>query len=397
VVALVNRFMRCGIAAALGISWHVGTLGIALSVLVLLLWRFAASRREAAALGCFYHLAGAGPVLCALYPSGYGDLGLLQLAGLACLASLLMGGVWAAAWSPNALHPGPRTALRVALLLAVTALPGLGMWGLQNPLTAAGVYFPGTGWAGLAGVVAVLGWCPRRPRGLAAALGGLGLLSGVSQLVCAARAAEAGPLIEGRSTQLSFPDDPDDYYSQALVALTAQESLPVDRSMVVMPEGVGGLWTPEMQKLWAVPEAQTLLLGATIAAGERFDNVAIALSARGEAMVAQRVPVPGVMWRPWRRQDTYRAHPWSTGVLELAHLRVGVLLCYEQMLVFPVLWSVLGGAKALAGLSNLQAFSGYSLVRWQRASLEAWGALFDLPVAYASNTRLDLFREDALK
>lgn len=393
-VALVSKpLARCLLAGALGASWHLGAAGIACSPCILVLWRHTQSRIEAGSVATLYYAGGVLPALWGVYATGYADLSGFELAAMACVATLLMGGLWTTLWSRCLRTASVQTGLRVILLLGITALPGLGIIGLQHPLTAAGLYFPGSGWIGLLGIALIACFFPHRlPERTAA------LLALAGFFVCCSHArpfVAAPPGIAAHSTRLAIPSDLHDYYRQALVAISAQETLR-DKSLanadiVVLPEGIGGLWTSEMKSLWYDDRKRgtpTVVLGATLSVGDRFDNVVLAISELGTAHVPQRVPMPGVMWRPWRAIDTYRPHWLSNGILALPHHRLGVVVCYEQMIVFPVLWSIASGADTLIGLSNLSTFPGETLVRWQRDALHSWGALFEIPVAVAMNTAL---------
>jgi apolipoprotein N-acyltransferase len=65
---------------------------------------------------------------------------------------------------------------------------------------------------------------------------------------------------------------------------------------------------------------------------------------------------------------------------------VAVLICYEQMLAFPILTSVLQRPTVLVGISNTYWLKRTPVPRYQAAALRAWGLLFRLPVLLALNS-----------
>jgi hypothetical protein len=53
----------------------------------------------------------------------------------------------------------------------------------------------------------------------------------------------------------------------------------------------------------------------------------------------QRIPVPIAMWKPFHL-DGARLHLIGPGVIRIANRRVAILICYEQLLLWPVLTSL---------------------------------------------------------
>jgi hypothetical protein len=65
----------------------------------------------------------------------------------------------------------------------------------------------------------------------------------------------------------------------------------------------------------------------------------------------QRVPVPIDMWRPFSK-DCVPLRLWAPGVLAIDHQSTALLICYEQMLVFPVLASMLRHPSVIVGVEQ---------------------------------------------
>jgi hypothetical protein len=117
---------------------------------------------------------------------------------------------------------------------------------------------------------------------------------------------------------------------------------------------------------------------------DRIENAALILGIES-ATFYQRVPVPIGMWRPFSK-DGVPLRLWAPGVLTIDHQRTALLICYEQMLVFPVLASILRHPSVIVGLSNTFWFDGTIVPRYQAAALRAWAKLFHLPLFSAVNS-----------
>ena len=83
---------------------------------------------------------------------------------------------------------------------------------------------------------------------------------------------------------------------------------------------------------------------------EPIDNTMLIVGAES-ATFYQRVPVPVGMWRPFSRISVPLRLD-GPGVLAIDHQRAAVLICYEQMLTFPILASMLQHPTVIVGISN---------------------------------------------
>ena len=64
---------------------------------------------------------------------------------------------------------------------------------------------------------------------------------------------------------------------------------------------------------------------------------------------------------------------------------VAPLICYEQLLIWPVLQSMLYRPDALVGIANGWWATGTSVPAIQLVALTAWARLFNLPLVTAFN------------
>lgn len=381
--------LLCVAAAVLGAAWHLGAVGIALSPLVILLWRRAQSRTQAGFLAAAYYLGAATPSLATAFWKGYGALSGWELLAIATACAMLLASVWALLWTAGGVGSNVASFSRALAILVITALPGFGALGLASPLTAAGLWLGGLGWFGLA--VHALLLAGGSARVLVAVVAVSVVTSGNAASADHPRLSQTTAL----QTSLNVPTGLHDYLGQYKTAVAVQALVPAGATVIVLPEGVGGLWTESMRRLWhsrraRVAPSQTMILGATVYSyddqgGEHDEAAAIVLTPDGrEHVVRQRAPVPGVLWRPWESAG-YRSHWLHDGLVEVAGQKLAILICYEQLLVFPVLLSVAAGADALVGLANVSAFHGESLAVWQGAALGAWASLFGIPWVSSTN------------
>ena len=90
------------------------------------------------------------------------------------------------------------------------------------------------------------------------------------------------------------------------------------------------------------------------------------------------------MWQPWT-QGGARAGYFAQPVIEIAGMRVAPLICYEQLLVWPVLQSFLQAPDALVAIGNGWWAGGSGIVEVQNVAVMAWAALLGLPLVQSRN------------
>jgi apolipoprotein N-acyltransferase len=96
------------------------------------------------------------------------------------------------------------------------------------------------------------------------------------------------------------------------------------------------------------------------------------------------------MWQPWRSwfggsvgaKSDFFANP----VVSIGGGRAAPLICYEQLIVWPVLQSVLHDPDFIIAVGNGWWTDGTSIVSIQRAATTAWAKLFAKPLVIAFNT-----------
>lgn len=148
-----------------------------------------------------------------------------------------------------------------------------------------------------------------------------------------------------------------------------------------------------MERLWGEALASldvTVIAGAAVIGTQGYDAVMVALDLTGaKILYRQRMPVPVAMWQPWRSwlglSGGARATLFGDPVVEVAGQRIAPLICYEQLVVWPVLQSVFHRPNLIVAIANGWWARDTSIPAIQLASVEAWAWLFDLPLVTAFN------------
>jgi hypothetical protein len=180
-----------------------------------------------------------------------------------------------------------------------------------------------------------------------------------------------------------------DYEQQRATTKLVQADAAADASVVILPESAFGIWTPTTEALWrrslaGVP--MTVAGGGVVLLDDGYENVMIALTSEGSEIVyRQRMPVPVSMWQPWSTGGA-AADFFGNSVVELNGVRLAILLCYEQLLVWPVLQSLVMRPDIMVATGNAWWTGSTNILPIQRAASVAWARLFNLPLTMAYNT-----------
>ncbi len=386
---MCRELFRTGVLVALStgagwISWSGHVLLLPLAATFPMLWSLAWTRLQATAISAAYFLAASRGL-----PQGVANFyssdiwpGLL----LWLVASSAFVTVHSVLWTDR---KGWQEPLRYMVACVVMAVPPFGILGWAHPITAAGVLFPGWGWWGLAVMAAGLGVMTTGHRPAAAmAMIGLWLWSAAGWTTPILPTSWTGVDLEmgaslGREAGLQRQQDLIDVVRDRPPGTT-----------IVLPENALGFWTPTVARFWQkglTGTDITVIAGAALIDGRGYDNVLVTISAeRTEILYRERMPVPGSMWQPWRAwiggdESGARAHFFANPVVEVGTATVAPLICYEQLLVWPILQSAFHRPDAVVAVGNGWWTAGTSIIDIQRASSTAWALLFDLPLVISFN------------
>lgn len=369
------------VAGTIGWSGHVLLLPAALAFPIL--WARAQTRWVAALVSAGYFLAASRglPQGVAMFYSSDLWPGLL----LWLCASVSFVGVHAMLWTSRA---GGRP-FRYLVAAALMAVPPFGITGWAHPLTAAGVLFPDWEWSGLAAITAgLMGLVTRMWPAVAIAFAGLWLWSAAFWTDPKLPEGWRGVDLQmgsslGRDTSMQRHRD--------LIATVKDRGI---GQTIVLPESALGFWTPTVERLWVKALQDTeisVVAGAAVVDGEGYDNVLVVLFAAGSTILyRERMPVPGSMWQPWKfwlgETGGARAHFFANPTAAIGNHQVAPLICYEQLVVWPILQSMLYDPDLILAVGNGWWTRGTSIVSIQQASAIAWAKLFAKPLVLSFNT-----------
>lgn len=376
------------VIAAIAVGW-IGWIGhplaFGIAVLFPALWAASHNRWTAAAVSAGYFLAASRGLPIGVANFYETDMWLGLLLWLLAAAGFVF--VYTALWTPQY---GWCRSIRFLTAMMVMAVPPFGIVGWAHPITATGALLPGWGWLGLAATIAILVAMTTRWVWLG------GAVAAITFVFSAATYVPVQPLpgwrgldtnVGGSSVVSPFLDTDKQQELPDQVKAAARDGARV----IVLPESAAGIWTPTTARLWrsAAGEA-TVLVGATHLKPDGYDNVMVAVTADGDQIAyRQRMPIPISMWRPWAGWFGQAAGASASFVGNLvvvvADKRVAVLICYEQLLIWPVLQSFLHTSEILVATGNGWWTEGTNIIPIQKATVEAWARLFGVPVVSAFN------------
>lgn len=376
---LVGAAVLCG-----WVGWSGNVLLLPFAIQFPALWSGAKTRLQAAFISAGYFLAASRGL-----PQGVANFYAADLwPGLLLwiAASLVFICVHAYFWASTATM---RLALRYLGASAVIAVPPAGILGWAHPVTAAGVLFPGWGWAGLAATLILLALMVTHYRLITALVFcGLWIWSVVNWVP-----PLTAPGWEGVALRLgaSLGRKQGLQRQQELLSMARKHAA---GSTVVFPESTLGFWTPTSSRYWknALEKTTiTVIAGAAVVKESGYDNVLVRLTATGSDIIyRERMPVPGAMWQPWRPlvdgAGSARAHIFSNPVVASGGARIAPLICYEQLIIWPVLQSMLHDPDVIVAVGNGWWTTGTTIVAIQNAAAQAWARLFNKPLVISFNT-----------
>lgn len=389
---LIIAAIACGC-----VGWSGEVLFLPLAMFFPLLWAMASSRSTAALVAASYFLAASRGLPQGVANYYAADLWPALLLWVVASASFVV--VHAVLWTkPRGEHVSERKgtdaarALRYLLAMALIGLPPFGITGWAHPLTAAGVLFPGWGWWGLSAMATgLLIMTTRLWPAAAIILAGFWLWSAATWTEPKLPDAWRGVDLEvgqnlGRDGSLP-------YHRDLIATMRRRIATHPGTRVVVLPESALGFWTPTVERVWREGlrgSDLTVISGSAVIDPRGYDNVLVVVSADdAKILYRERMPVPGSMWQPWLsgtgQRGGARAHFFGNPVVEVDGVRIAPLICYEQLILWPVLQSMLHAPEVIVAVGNGWWTENTSIVAIQKASVGAWARLFGLPVVMAFN------------
>lgn len=388
----IPRACPAGFHAAAGaiiaaVSWSGHIAGLLVAPLLIYLWGQSATKRQAFALACCYYLVaghglvvGAGVFFSDTVPLPRPVPGLLLWAGYAALLAIPWGLLWGPTYRP----------VRLLAVLVIVSVPPLGLVGGFNPVLAVGVYFPGLAWIGLAALLIWFALLVERGNRLMSTLP-FAVIAVLANLVYVDRTL---PSWYVHDTSLGPAIAAEKQYERMIElqrTVATWSSTHETGAVLLLPELVGDDWSLNAQ-WWDTVGAtlrerdQAVFLGVYIPVGgsQSYDNVIVPIGRDSGSSWRDRVPVPISMWKPWA-EDGARAFWSESGVHLFGGTRVASLVCYEQLLMWPVILSLLDKPDVFIAPANDWWAKQTNLPDLQRQSVQAWSRAFSIPSIWSTN------------
>jgi hypothetical protein len=304
-------------------------------------------------------------------------------------------------------------------------LPPLSFFDWLSPLSAAGVFFPGTGLGGilyLMGFLALLDiptltrWTPQRPERLLPLYGNPDLRWRYGALALLFSLAVNAGFYSPHTAPEQWlgvhlnvgPEVPNlmaDLDRRAeWMAETRQQALEKPGTRVVLlPETLSTWWPGTgMQTAMAIPNEQTWLVGVSLPlepgmladaiVAVRHDSRPDARGMVGKVVFRSPLPVPVSMWHPWSQGTGYvesqnvgyRAYWWEP-VRRIEGVRAWASICYDQLLPFVWLEAVVQHPDVILLTNNEWWAESTGIPTIQRNTAWAWGRLIGVPEIEGEN------------
>jgi hypothetical protein len=278
----------------------------------------------------------------------------------------------------------------VPLTLIVLVIPPLGVVGVASPLIAAGILFPGMAWFGLLLTLLVSGLLASYPRWALVLAIGIALPTNLVYHA-PAQPKDWEPVsthFEGVGLDMASP-----LAEYSAAQFIQQAALNSKARVIVFPETVVSNWNEATDAFWSRTiqtlqrDGETMLVGAVVpdrVSHHSFNSVVIR-GADGPSEFLQRIPIPISMWNPFSA-DGIPLRLQGQSTLDLAGEKAAILICYEQLLVWPELTSFVQHPTILVGIANDYWARGTIISKIQHASLASWARLFRVPLLWAENS-----------
>jgi hypothetical protein len=381
------------------------------------------SRRKSYKIAALYYCGALWPLVPGANNFFGPDVSVLVALVLWITAAALLAIPWFLVWSSNV----KQSLWRAPLGILLGIVPPLGIIGWASPVLAAGILFPSMGWCGLLCCTVLTGALVVWPRWTTVGAIGLATIANLAHpasplppLGWVAVNTEFGSIAHDTSSPL-VP------YQAALQI--QQEAMSRRAAVIIFPETVVPYWTAATDAFWAPTlerlraRRETIIVGARIPLGAstvfpvpdfstslaalrgdlqgsssgrppgstdesiwnpRYLNAMVVRGAAA-AVVSQRVPVPIAMWNPFRSASVQS--DWlASGVIPIGRERAGMVVCYEQLIVWPVLMTITKHPTVLIAPANVYWAKGTPIPMFQRTAVRAWARLFGLPCLFAVNT-----------
>ncbi len=289
--------------------------------------------------------------------------------------------------------------LRTLSLLIILTLPPLGYFFWLNPLASSGVLFPGLGWPGLGlTIIFMLLFIniPHSKNKIYLIIPTMVLL--ITAILANLIYSPTSPPKDWVAINTKLDGTPANIFQipareSKLISL-AHQALNQNYKVIIFPENIALDWLPGTQFQWQGLNQEANNKNATIVVGAQEDlqngssnNVLILLGQGNGSIYPARQPMPIGLWQPWK-SETNNRHWNLPGKFLLQGQETGYLICYEQIVPWPILSLFLQAPYPTVIISAAnQWFSMPSGYLKQSNHMKAFARLFGVATMVAVNTK----------
>lgn len=354
------------------VSWGHGLFLTSLSVFAILAYFYSTRRINFLFFILGYYLAASR----GLFLGTMVYYNIVIAAGVYVLVAIIVSLSWIIFWGNE-----PKTKLLSFIATqAILILPPIGLISWVNPMQAAGLFFPGTNIFGFFLLTALLFFISLKPK-FTPILFLFFILPAYSvNLVKQDRNINALCGNENYETGTVLPLV--DYKRQMKYLEQIENS---KNALYLLPENALGYVTPASEIIWQNTN-KTIFAGASYrdTNDTYYNTLSLVKNGSIEPVYVERVPVPVSMWKPWNNSGAH-ANIFGKGGFVLNNKKYGVLICYEQLIMWTWLQTMLHDPDKILAISNLWWAKDTSILSIQKENIELWAILFDKPYVFSYN------------
>jgi len=302
-------------------------------------------------------------------------------------SALIVSSIWIIIWSPSL----KRRLYLFPIMLTILILPPIGFISWVNPIISSAIAFPKQGFLGVVLYlisIYLITLIIHKQNRLLQLITTISILSISSINFNTQKSPTNNHIIHPINSNLTYKNQAidfiGDYRRQKKLLSIANKN---QYNNLLFHENALGVFTKNSMMIWKnLDNNKTILAGATIYKNQNtYDNVLMEITNHSyKTIYKQRVPVPISMWKFWIEQGA-NAYFFNNPIIEYKKSRVGVFICYEQLLSYTYFHTMLYNPDYIIGISNLWWVEDKSIVKIQKRSLKLWGILFKKDVYYSAN------------
>lgn len=403
------------------LAWNTGINGFGILAILPSLWLNTKSRLSSFFVICSYYIGSTHELFYGA-EAYFGDNPALSSC-LWFLQQIILASGWVIFWKKG-LDNFWEILIRLSLTFFVTIfIPPYSFIGIANPVTGAGYYFPKMGITGIFLFIYASAFCgyvfvrikaeligELSSRSLAKIAFGIFLFNScfiaVNDLHARNMAEGLQDKKDGRIVVKTELGDIKfgtiffkDYERHRELKAIAEQYIREGYKVIIFPEMVAGKWTQVEEDLWSDVDTlarhmkTAVLVGAQRVVSDReYDNALVVLGDKGlisKELITSRISMPYSNWNPFAPWSaTLNIGPDNNGVVVINKEPAAVLICYEQMLVWPILQSMTSKERPelIITVSNIWWAKNTFIPIIMENTTSMWGRLFNVPVLRAVNT-----------